>query len=200
MAVTVDPWVPRARGGGADVDSGARIDGCRAALPLSPRQAAWAAALTVLFAIGLALPGVVFFSEPAQYTILHTILEFASMAISLMVVALAWNLRHLERNSQIMLIGWFSLGVLLVDLAHTLSFPGMPPLVTESTAQKAITFWLAGRIAAVVGFLLLALLPTRHWNAAAVAAWRRGRRRHLARRDLGGAVPDRVGAHLLRPG
>ena len=92
-----------------------------------PHQAGWAAGLTVLFAIGLALPGIVFFSEPSQYTILHTILEFASMAISLMVVALAWNLRDLERNSQVMLIGWFSLGILLVDLAHTLSFPGMPP-------------------------------------------------------------------------
>ena len=100
----------------------------------------------------------------SEYTILHTILEFTSMAISLMVVALAWNLRDLERNSQVMLIGWFSLGVLLVDLAHTLSFPGMPPLVSDSTAQKAITFWLAGRIAAAVGFLLLALVPTRHWN------------------------------------
>jgi diguanylate cyclase (GGDEF)-like protein/PAS domain S-box-containing protein len=128
------------------------------------RQTAWAAGLTALFALGLVLPAVDFFSEPSQYTILHTILEFASMAISLMVVALAWNLRHLRRNSQIMLIGWFSLGVLLIDLVHTLSFPGMPALVSESSAQKAITFWLAGRIAAVVGFLLLALLPTRHWN------------------------------------
>ena len=128
------------------------------------RPAVWTAGLTVLFAIGLALPPVVFFSEPSQYTILHTILEFASMAISLMVVALAWNLRHLERNSQVMLIGWFSLAVLLIDLAHTLSFPGMPPLVSDSTVQKAITFWLAGRLAAVIGFLLLALLPTRHWN------------------------------------
>ena len=129
-----------------------------------PHQAGFAAGLTVLFAIGLTLPGIVFFSQPSQYTILHTILEFTSMAISLMVVALAWNLRDLERNSQVMLIGWFSLGILLVDLAHTLSFPGMPPLVSDSTAQKAITFWLAGRIAAAAGFLLLALMPTRHWN------------------------------------
>ncbi len=144
-----------------------RIEGSRLAIPLWPGRRPGQPALTVLFAVGLALPGVVFFSEPTQYTILHTILEFASMAISLMVVALAWNLRHLERNSQIMLIGWFSLGVLLIDLAHTLSFPGMPSLVTESTAQKAITFWLTGRIAAVVGFLLLALLPTRHWNVRA---------------------------------
>ena len=127
-------------------------------------QTGWAIGLTVLFVIGLALPGIVFFSDATQYTILHTILEFTSMAISLMVVALAWNLRDLEHNSQIMLIGWFSLAVLLIDLAHTLSFPGMPALASESTAQKAITFWLAGRIAAAIGFLLLALIPTRHWN------------------------------------
>ena len=129
-------------------------------------QVGWSAALTALFAVGLALPGIVFFSDPADYTILHTILEFASMAISLMVVALAWNLRHLEANSQIMIIGWISLGVLIVDLAHTLSFPGMPDLATESSAQKAITFWLAGRIIAAVGFLVLALVPTRHWPAS----------------------------------
>jgi diguanylate cyclase (GGDEF)-like protein/PAS domain S-box-containing protein len=127
-------------------------------------QAGWATGLTVLFAVGLTLPGIVFFSEPTQYTILHTVLEFTSMAISLMIVALAWNLRDLEHNSQVMIIGWFSLGVLVVDMAHTLSFPGMPALATESTAQKAITFWLAGRIAAAVGFLLLALVPTRHWS------------------------------------
>ena len=126
-------------------------------------QTWWAGILTVLFLAGLALPGIVFFSDPADYAILHTILEFTSMAISLMVVALAWNLRHLENNSQIMLVGWISLGVLIVDLAHTLSFQGMPALVTESTPQKAITFWLAGRIIAAVGFLLIAVVPSRHW-------------------------------------
>jgi diguanylate cyclase (GGDEF)-like protein/PAS domain S-box-containing protein len=116
-----------------------------------------------LFLAGLAMPRIVFFSSPEDYAILHTVLEFTSMAISLMVVALAWNLRHLERNSQIMLVGWISLGVLIVDLAHTLSYQGMPALVTESTPQKAITFWLAGRIIAAVGFLLIAIIPTRHW-------------------------------------
>ncbi len=126
-------------------------------------QTWWAGILTVLFLAGLALPGIVFFTDPADYAILHTVLEFTSMAISLMVVALAWNLRHLENNSQIMLVGWISLGVLIVDLAHTLSFQGMPALVTESTPQKAITFWLAGRIIAAVGFLLIAVVPTRHW-------------------------------------
>ena len=127
-------------------------------------QLAWSTVLTLLFAVGLALPGIVFFTDPVDYTILHTVLEFTSMAISLMVVALAWNLRYLDHNSQVMLVGWTSLGVLVVDLAHTLSFPGMPALGTESSAQKAITFWLAGRIIAAAGFLLIAVVPTRHWS------------------------------------
>ena len=125
---------------------------------------AWSAGLTVLFLFGLSLPGIVFFTDAAQYTVLHTVLEFTSMAISLMVVSLAWNLHNLEANNQVMIIGWVSLGVLIVDLAHTLSFPGMPAFMTESTAQKAITFWLAGRIIAASGFLVLAVLPIRHWS------------------------------------
>jgi Membrane-associated sensor domain/EAL domain len=77
------------------------------------------------------------------------------MAISLIVAALAWTFRDLEHNGRVMPIGWFCRAVLLIDLAHTLSFPGMPPLASESTVQKAITFWLAACIAAAIGFLLL---------------------------------------------
>lgn len=124
----------------------------------------WTIALTALFLIGLALPNLSLFPTSDGYTIVHTLLEFGAMAISLMVFALAWNLRNLERNSQIMVIGWTSLGVLIVDFAHTLSFPGMPDFGTDNSTQKAITFWLAGRIGAAIGFLILALLPTRHWS------------------------------------
>jgi diguanylate cyclase (GGDEF)-like protein/PAS domain S-box-containing protein len=53
--------------------------------------------------------------------------------------------------------------VLIIDMAHTLSFPGMPDFVTASSTQKGIMFWLAGRFVAAAGFLLLALLPARHW-------------------------------------
>ena len=99
-----------------------------------------------------------------------------------------------------MVVGWVSLGVLIVDLAHTLSYPGMPDLGTESTAQKAITFWLAGRIIAAIGFLLIAILPNPHWPPRLwLPAWaRRGRRRLLP--VWVGHLPHPVGADLLRPG
>ncbi len=86
------------------------------------------------------------------------------MAVSLMVFALAWNLRRLEHNSQIMVLGLFSLAILLIGLAHTVSYAGMPDLVTPSGPEKAINFWLAGRIVAAIGFLVIAVLPMRHWS------------------------------------
>jgi diguanylate cyclase (GGDEF)-like protein/PAS domain S-box-containing protein len=128
-----------------------------------PAQWGWSGVLTGLFLLTLALPTFTFFSNSVDYALLHLVLEFASMAISLMIVALAWNLRNLEANTRVMIIGWASLGVLIIDMAHALSFPGMPNLVTESSTQKGIVFWLAGRAVAAAGFLLLALAPNRHW-------------------------------------
>ena len=124
----------------------------------------WAIALTVVFIASSLLPSVTFFSEPQHYLPLHTALEFLSMAISLMVFALAWNLRHIEDNSQIVLVGVFSLSIVIIDLAHTFSYAGMPVLVTESSTSKAIYFWLAGRTLAALAFLLVAVLPVRHWR------------------------------------
>ena len=135
-----------------------------------PRR--WAVVLTVVFVISITLPAVTFFDTPAAYVPLHLVLEFGSMAISVMVFALAWNLRRLDNNSQIMIVGLFSLTILLIDLAHALSYPGMPDFVTESGTEKAINFWLTGRLVAAVGLVALALVPPRHWSRA---AWSSGR-------------------------
>jgi diguanylate cyclase (GGDEF)-like protein/PAS domain S-box-containing protein len=124
----------------------------------------WAIGLTTLFVAGSVLPSVTFFSNPDHYLPLHITLEFISISISFMVLALAWNLRHIEANSQIIVLGVFSFAILLIDLAHTLSFAGMPDLATPSSSEKAIFFWLSGRLIAAVGLLIVAILPIRHWR------------------------------------
>jgi diguanylate cyclase (GGDEF)-like protein/PAS domain S-box-containing protein len=128
----------------------------------------WAAGLTGLFLVGSFLPSAHFFSDPEGYLPLHVTLEFVSMAISVMVFALAWNLRHIEGNSQIVVLGVFSLVIAVIDLAHTLSFPGMPVFVTASGTEKVIFFWLIGRFVAAIALLIVAVLPIRHWR---VQAW-----------------------------
>jgi diguanylate cyclase (GGDEF)-like protein/PAS domain S-box-containing protein len=127
----------------------------------------WAGGFTGLFLIGSLLPSANFFTNPEAYVPLHVTLEFISMAVSLMVFALAWNLRHMEGNSQIVVIGVFSLMITVIDLVHTLSYAGMPAFVTASGAEKAIFFWLSGRFIAAAGFLIVAVMPIRHWRLRA---------------------------------
>ena len=136
---------------------------------LSP-PARWATALTVLLLLGYALPGFRFFAQTAQYLPLHTGLEFAAMAVSAMVFTLAWNLRQQPHNSNTMLLGAGFLAVGLIDFAHTLSYAGMPDLVTSSGAEKAINFWLAARYVAAAVLLGAAVLPPAQWSGLAFQA------------------------------
>jgi len=124
----------------------------------------WVGALTLLLLVGQSLPEVRFFAVPANYLPLHSGLEFVAMAVSIMVFALAWNLRRQPDNSHLMMLGVGFLAVSLIDFAHTLSYAGMPTWITPSGSEKAINFWLAGRFLAAGVFLAVALRPLTHWS------------------------------------
>jgi diguanylate cyclase (GGDEF)-like protein/PAS domain S-box-containing protein len=123
-------------------------------------------ALTLLLGVGRLLPSTRFFTNPADYLPLHTLLEFVSMAVSAMVFAMAWNLRYRNVNNHTILLGTGFLAVGLIDLAHTLSYAGMPEFITRSGPEKAINFWLAGRGIAALVLLSVAVLPARRWSTS----------------------------------
>ena len=137
------------------------------AISANPRI--WMAGLSLLLLFGQWLPASRFFSSPAHYLPLHTALEFVAMAVSAMVFALAWNLRRQPASSHALLLGCTFLSIGLIDLAHTLSYTGMPELVTPSGPEKAINFWLAGRFIGAFALFAVALLPNVRWPAP--AAW-----------------------------
>ena len=124
----------------------------------------WVTALSSLLLLGGWLPALRFFANPAHYLPFHIALEFVAMAVSAMVFALSWNLRRIEDNSHAVILGTGFLAVTLIDLAHTLSFAGMPDLVTPSSPEKAINFWLAARFIAAVVLLTVALRRPAHWS------------------------------------
>jgi PAS domain S-box-containing protein len=119
----------------------------------------WGVWLTLMLALGQALPAARFFASPAHYLPLHTTLEVVAIAVSAMVFALAWNLRGQADNDRRLILGTAFLAVCLIDLAHTLSYAGMPDLVTPSSPEKAINFWLAARYVAATALLAVALMP-----------------------------------------
>lgn len=128
----------------------------------------WASVLLLLFMAAQSLPAARLFSSHDHYLALHTVLELFSIVVSAAVFALAWNLRDRPLNSHLTLLGCGFLAVSLIDVAHTLSYPGMPAFITPSSPEKAINFWLMARLCAAAVLLAVALLPAFHWRPARI--------------------------------
>jgi diguanylate cyclase (GGDEF)-like protein len=124
------------------------------------------ASLTLLLWTGVLsvdLPG-------AYFLPLHTTLEIGAVVVAMLGFGIAWNAHVNDRPSNLVLLGAVLLGTGLIDFAHTLSYAGMPDVVTPSSPQKAIAFWLAARLLVAVGLLLVALRP---WSRQQHAVQRR---------------------------
>src|SRR3989344_663428 len=116
--------------------------------------------LTVLFVFGMELPSVSLFKDSESYLPVHTLLEFIAISISVMIFTLGWNVRNEQDAGHLPALGGAFLVVALIDLAHTLSYAGMPALVTPNSPDKSINFWLAARLIATTSLLALAFRPT----------------------------------------
>ena len=88
----------------------------------------------------------------------HTLLELASMLVCGAVAAVAWNARELEVPRSVHVLGSACAGALLLDLAHTLSFPGLADLVTANTPTKAAALFMASRLLIALAMLCVAAL------------------------------------------
>ncbi len=87
---------------------------------------------------------------------LHTLVELAAVVVAMLVFAICWHSDASERSGDLLLIGCGFLAVGLLDTAHLLSYKGMPALVTPSSPEKAINFWLAARYVAALTLLAVA--------------------------------------------
>lgn len=89
---------------------------------------------------------------------LHIVAEFFAITVSFLVFAIGWHSYDKQQTSNrgvMLACGFLVIG--LLDLAHTLSFEGMPDFITPSSVEKAISFWLAGRFIFSIMMLIIAL-------------------------------------------
>lgn len=95
----------------------------------------------------------------ANYIPIHTTLETFAISVALMIFVITWGIHKFRPSGRLILVGLSFLAVALLDISHTLSYPGMPDFLTPSHPEKAINFWLAARSAALAGLLIVAFFP-----------------------------------------
>lgn len=91
-----------------------------------------------------------------QFVALHFLLEFIPLAAHFAIFTVGLlTFRHTEKTPTLF-ISMTALSVGIIDVGHTLSFPGMPSFFGPSTADKAIYFWIVARLTEATCFMLVA--------------------------------------------
>ena len=116
------------------------------------------AVLALLVAVVWLLPPLEFLKQGQTLfpVWLHTVAELIAVAVALLVFALCWHTDAGERSGNALIIGCGFLAVGLIDVAHLLSYRGMPDFVTPAHPEKAINFWLVARLLAALTLLAVA--------------------------------------------
>ncbi|HLD66819.1 MAG TPA: MASE3 domain-containing protein, partial [Pseudomonas sp.] len=94
-------------------------------------------------------------------TYLHTIFECFAVVVAMLVFSITWHTYRPKHSGNLMLLACGFLSVGLLDLAHLLSYRGMPDFITPASPEKAIDFWLAARLVAAICLLTVAV---RSWR------------------------------------
>jgi len=111
----------------------------------------------------------------ALYLPVHTSLEVLVISAGIATFAVQWFAAGAGafREARALFIGPMILAASILEIAHLLSFPGMPGFFGPATTERGIYYWLASRLT-TVGALLLAVRIERESESRLI-----GRRRLL---------------------
>jgi len=122
--------------------------------------------------VGAALFTGLYFSSRYNYLLFHSIAEIFSILVAFGIFVVAWNARRLLDNSYFIFIGIAFLFIGLLDLAHTLAYPGMGVFPGYGT-NEAAQLWIGARYLQSLSLLIAPLLIGRrlrvNWLVAGYA-------------------------------
>lgn len=101
-----------------------------------------------------------------HYLIIHAVCEILCVSMALAVFIVVWYGWSQTKNSRDLVIAMVFLAVSLFDLAHILSYKGMPGFITPNSENKAALFWIISRILTSAGLLAAVYIPRRSKNPA----------------------------------
>lgn len=93
-----------------------------------------------------------------DFIILHTVTEAISIIIAFMCFGVTFHSHKLSKNTQDLFLGVAFLSIGVIDIVHTLSYLGMPDMITPNTVNKATQLWMAARLTGAAAFFAAALI------------------------------------------
>jgi hypothetical protein len=149
------------------------ISGVDAKRQLLRRQLYLVAVFAALFLLAMFLPLTDIHIPHQYYLPLHTLLEFAAILFAFLIFAAVWHTPEKEVSTSLLLIAVTLLAAGWLDFAHVMSYKGMPDLITPSSPQKSIAFWLFARIlfAGIILFISFFPICIRPDGASDIPCW-----------------------------
>ncbi len=102
---------------------------------------AWLGRSFVLLGLG----GALVISSSVSYLLYHSLVEFFTISVALLLGVVSWYTYPVARNGMLAFIGIVYPAVATIDLAHTLAYEGMNVLPPAQGADAATQLWLAAR-------------------------------------------------------
>ena len=103
-----------------------------------------------------------------NFLLFHTLVELFTVAIAIISAIVAWHTYGLSKNHFLLLLGggYFFIGGL--DLAHTLTFQGLP-FLENGAGNISLQFWIAARFLEAILLLLAPLFIRTPFNPRSLA-------------------------------
>lgn len=127
-------------------------------------SSAWTFVLTIVLALAA-----LYLASLYNYLLFHTVVEGFTIVIGCGVFMVAWNSRGLLTNDYLLFLGIAYLFVAIIDLAHTMGYPGMG-VFPGYDANLATQFWIGARYLESISLLAAPLFLRRRVPLKTVAS------------------------------
>lgn len=99
-----------------------------------------------------------------NYVTIHLIMEILIIVVSLTIAIQSWLISPYLLSSTRLYVGALFLTIGLIEIAHALSYKGMPFFITESTPYAATWFFMISRLFLAIGLFIIFYLKERTIN------------------------------------
>jgi len=99
-----------------------------------------------------------------NYVTIHLMMEILIIVVTMSISIQTWLISPYILSNRFLYIGALFLTISFIEIAHTLTYKGMPFFITENTPYVATWFYMLGRLLLSIGFLSMFFIKEKGIN------------------------------------